>query len=397
MTKQEYMTILKEKLSVFEEELAKEILDDYEGHFRAGQESGKSEQEICEELGNIEEIMEDLRQLYNPKQKNENSFNSTVNDVLHDAVHFANNFTNTIVKGIKTGLDYGKRTIYSERPKDGVVDADYIKESMQNCKEAIIDARFAEVNISESEDSQFHLEYRNYGSLKDKMFYHFTTEQKGDVYYGTLLREQGNSSLFSILSTPKIEIILKIPKEFRAVEIRTISGDIKVEDVRVEKGKFYSKSGDIEIIRTNSKILLVHTISGDVHVEGNIINCQVKSTSGDISFYSETNSEGTLQSCSGDVELKIKGNVITNVNTISGDVNLYSEGSLTGTVQATSGDIKVKMKGGYRAKVRTISGDINLYHQNEHRKNVRSGSYILGAGENQVEINSVSGDIFIQG
>lgn len=39
-----------------DEELLTDILGDYENHFKEGIENGKSEEEICEELGNVEEI-----------------------------------------------------------------------------------------------------------------------------------------------------------------------------------------------------------------------------------------------------------------------------------------------------------------------------------------------------
>ena len=46
MTKQEYMDQLKEKLKIFDDELAKEIVDDYESHFHDGNANGRSEEQF---------------------------------------------------------------------------------------------------------------------------------------------------------------------------------------------------------------------------------------------------------------------------------------------------------------------------------------------------------------
>ncbi len=63
MNKQEYMNELNEKLAGFDEEIRKEIESDYEEHFRMGQLNGKSEDQICAELGNIDELVDELNKL----------------------------------------------------------------------------------------------------------------------------------------------------------------------------------------------------------------------------------------------------------------------------------------------------------------------------------------------
>ena len=56
MNKQEYMKKLQERLENFGKELQEEIMEDYRQHFAEGENEGKSEEEIIEELGNIEEM-----------------------------------------------------------------------------------------------------------------------------------------------------------------------------------------------------------------------------------------------------------------------------------------------------------------------------------------------------
>ena len=54
------MAKLQEKLERFGRELQEEILEDYRQHFAEGANEGKSEEEIIEELGNIEEMIREL-------------------------------------------------------------------------------------------------------------------------------------------------------------------------------------------------------------------------------------------------------------------------------------------------------------------------------------------------
>lgn len=60
MTKQEYLIILQEKLEHFSRELQREIIEDYEEHFAEGLAAGKTEEEIVEELGDIEDMIREL-------------------------------------------------------------------------------------------------------------------------------------------------------------------------------------------------------------------------------------------------------------------------------------------------------------------------------------------------
>ena len=63
MKKEEYMSQLKEALREFDPDLVQEIVSDYEERFRVGAENGRTEEEIIAELGSVEELLEDLREL----------------------------------------------------------------------------------------------------------------------------------------------------------------------------------------------------------------------------------------------------------------------------------------------------------------------------------------------
>lgn len=63
MSKEEYFLNLRTALTEFDTELVQEIITDYEEHFKVGAANGKSEETIIEELGSIEGLVRELREL----------------------------------------------------------------------------------------------------------------------------------------------------------------------------------------------------------------------------------------------------------------------------------------------------------------------------------------------
>ncbi|WP_026882191.1 HAAS signaling domain-containing protein [Clostridium akagii] len=79
MNKKEFLHILEMSLSDFKDEDKKEILYDYEEHFRIGEESGKSEEELIKELGDPNNIANQYR-TSNKQENNDGSKNKTEED-----------------------------------------------------------------------------------------------------------------------------------------------------------------------------------------------------------------------------------------------------------------------------------------------------------------------------
>lgn len=62
MSRKEYMEQLSKALEGIEAGTAAEIMEDYEAHFERAKEAGRSEEEVIEELGSIEEFVQELGQ-----------------------------------------------------------------------------------------------------------------------------------------------------------------------------------------------------------------------------------------------------------------------------------------------------------------------------------------------
>lgn len=417
MTKQEYLQKLTEKLSIFEEDLAKEIISDYEEHFREGLENGRSEEEISRELGDIDEIIEELRQIYEPQKKNDAHFQETVNEVVNDAINLASNVADTIVKGIKTGIDYGKRNWY-ERAKEDIVDAECTGEKIYNCHKTVIDAGCAHVIVEATDQEEFQVEYVNLGSLKDKILYHFKGEQKGDVFYGRMIREQGNSSLFQMLKVPEIRIRVKVPADFESVDIVTTSGSITIDKIQVKELKLTAASGDLVVNESSGERVTMETASGDLTVsntKGSVL--KIKSKSGDINLggvdfvdvsckgrsgdFSGTENQMpgcTIELTSGDIELENSKSDAAAISTKSGGIYMSETKTKELIMSTDSGDICMKGAESEKLDVSSESGDIKIESNTADYKlhNVSGDIILVSENEMNAEIQSVSGEISIE-
>jgi len=72
MTKNEFITILNSQLSGIPENERKDMIYDYEEHFRFAMEEGKTEEQICRELGDPKEIIKQYKLNYRVTRAAEN-------------------------------------------------------------------------------------------------------------------------------------------------------------------------------------------------------------------------------------------------------------------------------------------------------------------------------------
>lgn len=456
MTKNEYVDKLKETLVGFEEELAREILEDYEEHFEMGLKKGKSEEQICEELGDINEIAKELKGL-----EKEHSTSNTNKD--------GNTTTNTEWK--------------QEKAEE------------VNLKDIIVDALFADVIVIPSGSNQINLNYVNYGDQNQQMMYEFQSWQEGDKIFAKIFKKETSFGFFNYIKTPHMKIEIRIPDYFpnlhlnstsgdmrltgsksNEVVVNTISGDIELQNYHSKTMQLKSLSGDVKIENSNGEILRCNSTSGDLRIEkvnykdftldtssgeidliraeghsaisknksgdisirdckinkvdsktlsGEVIIANVmadsfhmQSTSGDVRAEDSNITQFSLQSISGDVRAsRIKSSIINassksgdvsataeskewRASTISGEVSITAECDTMIKVSTISGDVRLQLQNhgnGYEANIRTVSGTRSLTFEGGNSNLYRNGSYVFGNGGCKIEAKTTSGDIRIHG
>lgn len=153
----------------------------------------------------------------------------------------------------------------------------------------------------------------------------------------------------------------------RRLEVTTTSGDLRLTGSECDELLFHSTSGDLEATDVTAAVL-VETISGDVSLNGTIRALKADSASGDLELLSETPPETLeLSTKSGDccVHIPDSGGFIFRFHTVSGqlcsDFPLTSAGPQRAGRSGRVGEAHYKDGGDGRVfSMSSVSGNIEL-------------------------------------
>lgn len=417
MTRAEYMSKLQEQLDKFGNELQQEIMEDYNQHFAEGEAEGRTDEEIIQELGNIEDMIRELR--YTEAEVQPDGSGAAAQ--AQGCGEAGSAAQGSGADGAAEGVD--QVAVSNDKAHEG------------GFKGVVLKTGVADIVLVQSEDNAIHVDYRNDGSAEDKMKYEFYQYEKDGVFYAGIRRNKnyndGTQRSFSIGPTTitfhnnfnvgsrnkEIVLIARVPKKIPEVKMETSSGDIEISRLTLAKAKIVTGSGDVSISEVVLEKLEATTASGDITAKevaaetqsfttasGDIQMDEVKScrtnimtASGDLSCTAAVFEKLDVKTASGDVDLKADAGQY-HVTTASGDVDLCT-GKVPEKVEATtaSGDINLEMRAieGAEVKVNSRSGDISINHK-DNSINARSGNvYTFGDGACKVSATTVSGDVCV--
>ena len=394
MTKNEYMKMLEIQLGKFSQSTRQEILEDYENHFAEAISQGKSEEEIINELGDIQDMIdeipdEDLSQENTPE-------NSTYDGAEASSA---------------AGEDSSGRRAISDC-------TDTYRKIMADCKAA-------DVLVRTSADDKLYVQYENYNnSAKTDNNANFYQYEKDGVFYVGMKKNETAARNVTIgflgfhMDIPNVrtyesgKVIIDIPAGFKELEIVTGSGDAELSDVTGETLSVRTASGDIDMSRVKYQNINVSATSGDIELKDIAAEIfEIGATSGDAELENISAKILKLSTSSGDVEAR---NIVaeqTEVRTSSGDSEFSGkvakyfgrsgsgdqeieiEGKLSeGEFITGSGDIELKIKDNTGAEITasTGSGDVDV----RTRLNVESrlNGYVVGDGSAKISVKTGSGD-----
>jgi len=156
---------------------------------------------------------------------------------------------------------------------------------------------------------------------------------------------------------------VKVPPD-AAVDLRTVSGDIRVTNVKGE--------------------VRVHGVSGNLHLEGTTRVAAVKTVSGDV----------TLINTGSDMPVSL--------STVNGDLQVQTLAARAIDVDTINGDVRIAGWSGDRAHIRTLDGDLDLQTSltkgGRYEIESHSGDVTLSLTEQpgfELEANTFSGRIRI--
>lgn len=369
MTRTEYMQKVENALKGYDRTFAQEIIDNYNEHFETALKEGRSEEDICQELGGVEELLKGIKEFMGDKDLSTKEIEKYTAVAVQDIMY--------------TGI-----------------------------RKAELELTSIDVKVMPSADNELHV-YIDEG--KDKAKY-LEERISGDSYFARQLkRKQSGNFLERILSSvneEEVTVIVEVPAEMDSLIIKTMSGDIEAKDIYAKAMKLEAMSGDIMQSGVKAEESFIKTMSGDIalkDVDGKEI--VVQSTSGDVSWKGVGVEETEIKTISGGVSMTDVNTNKAGIKTTSGDISFRSSevgaldvssvsGDIGGVLYAdkikahtTSGDIRLTMDRRGKAlvtKSKTVSGDCHVYGESEWVGEPDPEKCIIA------EFSTVSGDVKIK-
>ncbi|MBR4161934.1 MAG: DUF4097 family beta strand repeat protein [Solobacterium sp.] len=391
MTKVEYLAQLRMSLSDYPEDFQNEILSDFEDHFMDGMEQGKSEQEIMDELGTVEDVLENIRMMHDlpgkdPLRQNLEELSGTLFDALQSV-------SSVVIDGLNSAV-----TNISENKEDRLSSN---SGTLSNPAKIAIYAGTSNCDILMRYGTQLSYQFQPVFSL-------FSSKQ------AELEIQEDNTTEF-LVHNGSAKLLLTIPDTVQSIQIqsssgdctfrdiacaeldiRTFSGDISAEEIQCDTMTLKASSGDIKIKRVNASNIALSAKSGDIEAERCHGDIQADSLSGDIDIKSHEGNHVTAKITSGDLDIDTTATEVI-AKSISGDIDIRCSSPLMYLKAETkSGDIDIKSKNkDYTATLSTVSGSLaNKAHLPADKLNKRN--ITVGDGIGEITLLSVSGDITIR-
>ena len=401
MTKLEYMKKLQEKLEKFGKELQEEILEDYRQHFAEGENEGKSEEEIIDELGNIEEMIRELSEEDLPE-----------------------GFAQLDPGGRAENAGQVTETGEEEEEQD-VKDTDLKKSFSYSAyyKGIVLEGKAANVFVSRSEDNRIHVDYEVKGVSNQLNYEYYQHEEDGVFYAGVKrrkgARDEGDSeekmvkvTLFghTIISYGNISnfsgggqnitLTVRIPKGVPKLTVKVGSGNVSVSGVELEAFEGSSGSGNVALDEVVADRMKAHSGSGNIKVSHTeFISGSLDTGSGNVK--AEMIKGRDLKCGTGSGNVKVDAAVAEyHLSTGSGSIKLRAVGaSELADMSTGSGSIRLELEGakGMEAAVRSGSGSIYIDWDGQESQKVKNGTYAYGNSACKVKASTGSGSIKISG
>lgn len=425
MRSEEYLCAVKEALEGYDDEVVRELLASLNEHFEQGLLQGRSEEELCDELGPVEDLVKELDDAVPVKNAQETKEQSEAHGAWSGTEHKAQEPAQTALVRRENQDCHPVSKIHAEL---GFADV-----KLFHTSEAL---PFIRLQKGSDEPEQFRLE---------ECF-------KGDTYEVKLVKKEGESSaqkrsvlekileglsggVISITIGIHLALELYIPVGIKEVYVKqssgdiagsglnvpqlrlvTTSGDIALSQVRADKLEATSTSGDVDLQDLFGSTVSAASMSGDMSLEDvKAADLGVNSTSGDLDLREcIADAELLVNTTSGDIEMENAMGRRLKLNTVSGDATLEIRcpeavlGTTSGDLELTflqdvdakistiSGDVNIRLKNdrrGFFAKSQTVSGDVHVSYAGSKGHYGKHAEIHTGTETSRFEFRSVSGDI----
>ncbi|NLK68186.1 MAG: DUF4097 family beta strand repeat protein [Clostridiaceae bacterium] len=431
MNKIEYLNALKEALKNIDISVMEEIVSDYEEHFQVGKENGKTEDEICESLGSIDDLVKEINEVYNtrndehytqeePKNKQgdstqnageaNNADGSNIQDAISHILDSASGAINQALNAASEAINKVDLNEISNRIKDSMDNAsshlndltdnyftknfysfdmnnintefthDNITKSYDNFGpenrkiNIVVNGICAEIHVKKSTNDKINIRYENNGNERQKQKYSFYSFMEDDTVYAGI-RVVGRSVFMFNLKAYSIDIHIEVPENIGIIDLKTANGDISIVDVASDIIYAQTSSGDIASDLVNAGDIKIKSSSGDLHIEDcNCLKIMAETISGDIDAININAKELLLKSTSGDVDAENTKADIIDYRSLSGSLDIKSLNTSECLIKSISGDVELRDSTMNYAEISSVSGDIDLSNTASDKLRVKSTS-----------------------
>ncbi len=329
MRKREYLHQLYAALHDYSDDDKDEIMEEFEEHFADGEKQGKSDEEIIEELGSVQDMID--------------SFSSQTDH--HEEKHAS----------------------------------DYMEESYEDITGIAVDGKNARLDVTMQKGDALQVEFEPHAVLFGRQ--------------AVLQKERKDNTLYLTVKEGNAELIITVPDQVRETVVQGKSLDLNAQDIHLDNVKIDTVSGDVELNDTDFRNLKFNTVSGDFEsssLKAELVT--IDTLSGDAEFNDSTIDFLHFSTKSGDVEFAghVKKAAF---DLVSGDVDLKLASAPDAIeVSAVSGDIEIWFANDdWHASLSTLTGDLESeeIEPSYRRKNCLEA----GKGHTKVTCSTVSGDI----
>lgn len=348
MTKSEYMRLLQEKLEHFSSELQEEIMEDYRQHFIEGELQGKTDAEIIQELGKIEDMVRDLSETgaresirrQNPCPP-ENGPETTIleGDISSQCT------SNQNIPNQCTSNSEGEQTFTYSR----------------NYEAVSIDEMHGDLFLEKSPDDQIHVTYVN-GSQRGQTAYEYYQYEEYNVFH-TGIRQKKNVSFSPREDGPlSLTLSVKIPDFVKSLRVKSSSGDIQIHHLALDEMQLENSNGNVTLCDTQCQALLgIHSSVGNIHLEGTDADqLDLQTSAGDIHLKNLQADQSKIQTSSGNICLESLNADRVELETSCGDITAANAASASLKIHTQNGDISMSDVTCKQTEIQSNGGDVNL-------------------------------------
>ena len=221
MTKQEYLSALREKMRGYPADFQNEICEAFEGHFAEGLENGQSEDEIIDSLGTVDDVMENIRMMnlgYEASEQRQENLRSSLDSLsssLHDTIRSVSSIvTDSVNIAVKNLESYTSE----EKPGESDGRLDVTPGTVLKIK----GTRKGALDVFLDTGSSLSYRFKPTRSLFSSSVANLQVSQSE----GTVLFEADDNA----------HLWLEIPEEVEEIRISLLSGDVE-SDAQITAGE----------------------------------------------------------------------------------------------------------------------------------------------------------------